>query len=132
MTDKEFQRLTRAQLIDIIYQLQLNQDKLTEENRQLKAALEDKSLRMDEAGNIAEAALIMNDVFRNAQNAAEQYLAEIRAIRAETEEQRQKILADAQAQAQEILSVARTTQDDYDAAVEAVLREYGKTQPGNG
>jgi vacuolar-type H+-ATPase subunit H len=132
MTDKEFQRLTRAQLIDIIYQLQLNQDKLTEENRQLKAALEDKSLRMDEAGNIAEAALIMNDVFRNAQNAAEQYLAEIRAIRAETEERRQKILADAQAQAQEILSVARTTQDDYDAAVEAVLREYGKTQPGNG
>lgn len=132
MTDKEFQRLTRAQLIDIIYQLQLNQDKLTEENRQLKAALEDKSLRMDEAGNIAEAALIMNDVFRNAQNAAEQYLAEIRAIRAETEEQRQKILADAQAQAQEILSVARTTKDDYDAAVEAVLREYGKTQPGNG
>lgn len=132
MTDKEFQRLTRAQLIDIIYQLQLNQDKLTEENRQLKAALEDKSLRMDEAGNIAEAALIMNDVFRNAQNAAEQYLAEIRAIRAETEEQRQKILADAQAQAQEILAVARTTKDDYDAAVEAVLREYGKTQPGNG
>ena len=28
MTDKEFKRLTRAQLIEIIYQLQLNQDEL--------------------------------------------------------------------------------------------------------
>ena len=81
MTDKEFQRLSRARLIEIIYQLQLNQEKLTEENQQLKAALEDKRLRMEEAGNIAEAALIMNDVFRNAQNAAEQYLNEIKTIR---------------------------------------------------
>ena len=31
MTDKEFKRLSRAQLIEIIYQLQLQIDKLNEE-----------------------------------------------------------------------------------------------------
>ena len=31
MTDKEFKRLSRAQLIDIIYQLQLQIDELNEE-----------------------------------------------------------------------------------------------------
>ena len=132
MTDKEFQRLSRARLIEIIYQLQLNQEKLTEENQQLKAALEDKRLRMEEAGNIAEAALIMNDVFRNAQNAAEHYLAEIQAILAETEERRLKILADAEAEAQAIIAAARITQDDYDSAVETILKEYEETQSDNG
>ena len=124
--------MSRAQLIEIIYQLQLTQEKLTEENQHLKAALEDKRLRMEEAGNIAEAALIMNDVFRNAQNAAEHYLAEIRSIHAETEERGQKILADAEAETQAIIAAAKTTQNDYDSAVETILREYEKTQADNG
>ena len=33
MTDKEFKRLSRAQLIEIIYQLQLQIDKLNEEKQ---------------------------------------------------------------------------------------------------
>ena len=132
MTVKEFKRLSRAQLIEIIYQLQLNQEKLTEENERLKAALEDKRLRLEQAGNIAEAALIMNDVFRNAQNAAEQYLAEIQTILAQTEAERQKILADAEAEAQAIVAAARKTQNEYDSAVETILREYGTSQSDNG
>ena len=32
MTDKEFKRLSRSQLIDIIYLLQLKQEELTAEN----------------------------------------------------------------------------------------------------
>lgn len=132
MTDKEFKLLSRAQLIEIIYQLQLNQEKLTEENERLKAALEDKRLRLEQAGNIAEAALIMNDVFRNAQNAAEQYLAEIQTILAQTEAERQKILADAEAEAQAIVAAARKTQNEYDSAVETILREYGTSQSDNG
>lgn len=132
MTDKEFQRLSRSQLIEIIYQLQLNQEKLTEENQQLKLALKDRRLRLDQAGNIAEAALVMNDVFLNAQNAAQQYLAEIQTILAETEERRQKILADAEVEAQTIVAAARKTQSDYDSAVETILREYGQSQSDNG
>ena len=58
MTDKEFKRLTRSQLIDIIYQLQLNEEKLLDQTKKLKEALDDKRIRMEKAGSIAEAAII--------------------------------------------------------------------------
>lgn len=81
MTDKEFKRLSRSHLIDIIYQYQLQIDKLTEENQKLEREFADKRLRISNAGNIAKAALEINDCFRNAQNAAEQYLNEIKCKR---------------------------------------------------
>ena len=68
MTDKEFKRLSRAQLIDIIYQLQLQIDKLNEEKQELENELADKRLRLSPAGNIAEAALGINNCFRSAQS----------------------------------------------------------------
>ena len=89
MTDKEFKRLSRAQLIEIIYQLQLQLDKMNEEKQVLEGELEDKRLRLRNAGNIAEAALEINNCFRSAQNAAEQYLNEIKIMHAEAQELRQ-------------------------------------------
>ena len=110
MTDKEFKRLTRAQLIDIIYQLQLQVDELTEQKQSLEKALEDKRLRIDHAGNIADAALEINDCFRSAQNAAEQYLNEIRILHAEAEEERQRLLAEARTEAEQIIQKAKEEQ----------------------
>ena len=132
MTDKEFKRLNRAQLIDIIYQLQLQVDKLTEENQELGKALADKRFRMDNAGNIAEAALEINDCFRSAQNAAEQFLNEIKAMRAETEAECEQILAEARAEAETILAQVRDTQMDCDQAIEEILKEYGQDHSDNG
>ena len=132
MTDKEFKRLSRAQLIEIIYQLQLQLDKLNEQNQTLESALADKRLRLSEAGNIASAALEMNDFFRSAQNAADQYLNEIKAIREETEIQRQEILAQAQAEAQAIIAAAKNTQGDYDSAIETILTEFKQGHLDNG
>lgn len=126
MTDKEFKRLSRSQLIEIIYQFQLQVDRLTEENQELERKLSDKRLRLSNAGNIADAALEINDCFRNAQNAAEQYLSEIKLIREETEADRQRILAQAQAEAKAIIASAKKTQDDddYDFVIEALLKKY--------
>ena len=132
MTDKEFKRLSRAQLIEIIYQLQLQIDKLNEEKQELESELADKRLRLSNAGNIAEAALEINDCFRSAQNAAEQYLNEIKAIREETEAERQRVLAEAQAEAEAITAAAKNTQGDYDSAIEANSKEYGQSHSDNG
>ena len=132
MTDKEFKRLSRAQLIDIIYQLQLQIDKLNEEKQALESELADKRLRLSNAGNIAEAALEINNCFRSAQNAAEQYLNEIKTIREETEAERQRILAAAQAEAEAIIAGAKNTQGDYDSAIEAILKEYKQSHSDNG
>ena len=122
MTDKEFKRLNRSQLIDIIYQFQLQVDKLTEQNKELERKLADKRLRLGRAGNIADAALEINDCFRSAQNAAEQYLNEIKAIREETEAERQRILAQAQAEAEAIIASAKKTHSDSDSVIDAFLK----------
>ena len=107
MTDKEFKQLSRAQLIDVIYQLQLKIEDITEQNDSLEKALKDKRIRIDNAGNIAQAALEINECFSRAQNAAEQYLNEIKAIRKETEEECEKLLAAARAEAEKIIADAR-------------------------
>ena len=132
MTDKEFKRLSRAQLIEIIYQLQLQIDKLSEQTQELESELKDKRLRLSNAGNIADAALEINNCFRSAQNAAEQYLNEIKAIREETEAERQRILSDAQAEAAAIIAGAKKTNGDYDSAIEAILKEYRQSHSDNG
>ena len=132
MTDKEFKRLSRAQLIDIIYQLQLQIDKLNEEKQALESALIDTRLRLSNAGNIANAALEINNCFRRAQNAAEQYLNEIKAIREETEVERQRILSQAQAEAAAIMSSAKNTLGDFDSAIEAISKECEPSHSNNG
>ena len=132
MTDKEFKRLNRAQLIEIIYQLQLELDKVNAEKRELANELADKRIRLQSVGNIAEAALEINNCFRSAQNAAEQYLNEIKAIREETEAERQRILKEAQAQAEAIVAGAEKTQGDYDSGIEAIMKEYRQNHSDNG
>ena len=132
LTDKEFKRLNRAQLIDIIYQLQLQVDALTVQNMELEKALADKRFRINTAGNIAEAALEINDCFRNVQNAAEQYLSEIKAIREETAAECERILAQAQTEADEIIAIAKKRHSDYESALEVILKEYRQNPSDNG
>ena len=132
MTDKEFKRLNRAELIEIIYQLQLQLDELNEQNKALESELADKRLRIDNAGNLAEAALEINDCFRNAQNAAEHYLNEIKTMHTEAKAERQKILAQALAEASEIISKANKIRNDYDSTQEAISQEFKRNHSKNG
>lgn len=77
MTDKEIKRLHRAELIEIIYEFQKNQEILQGQVKNLRAALAERQIKIREAGSIAEAALKINEVFEKAQAAADQYLASI-------------------------------------------------------
>ena len=131
MTDKEFKQLTRAQLIEIIYQLQLQVDTLSEQNRKLEEALADKRLRIREAGDLAKAALEINDCFLSAQNAAAQYLNEIKSMRQEAEAECRQLLEDARAEAEAIVAAAKKKRSDYNSALEAILREYGQSRSDN-
>ena len=132
MTDKEFKRLSRSQLIDIIYQLQLKQEELTADNEKLSKALADKRLRVSKAGNIAEAALEIHNVMQSAQDAADHYLEEIKIrinheyqrILKEAKEKAADIIDKAQQEADEIVARAKKENPDYDPVVEAILKEY--------
>ena len=125
MTDKEFKRLSRAQLIDIIYQFQLKQDELTSENERLSKALADKRLRVSEAGNIAEASLEIHNIMQSAQAAADLYLEEIRIMRDETKEKCQRLLENAQKEAETIIAQAKNGKHPYDSRLEAIIQEFG-------
>ena len=107
MTDQEFKRLNRSELIEVIYQFQVKVDELTQENKNLTAALEDKRLHIEQSGNIAEAALELNNVFQSAQSAAEQYLEEIRARHVETDAACRVIRSNAVVDAEAITVKAR-------------------------
>lgn len=124
MTDKEFKRLSRAQMIDIIYEFQLKQDELTAEYERLTNELADKRIRMSQVGNIAEASLEIHNVMQAAQAAAEQYLEEIRTIRAETEKKCQQLINKAQQEAEAIIARAREGRTSYDPKLEVILKEF--------
>jgi cell division septum initiation protein DivIVA len=128
MTDKEFKRLNRSQLIDIIYQLQLKQEELTAENEKLSKALDDKRLRVSKAGNIAEAALEIHNVMQAAQDAAAHYLEEIRRMREATEKNCQLLLEKARKEADDILAQAKNGDPSDPSQLEEILKEFGQTE----
>lgn len=80
MTDKEFRKLSRAELIEIIYELQKREEEDNKTIEELNQKLEERELCLAEAGSIAEAALKLNQVFEAAQAAADQYLLSVHAV----------------------------------------------------
>lgn len=125
MTDKEFKRLSRSQLIDIIYQFQLKQEELTAENNQLKEELADKRIRIRQAGNIAEASLAIHNVMQSAQDAAQAYLDEIRTMRDETDEKCRRLLERAQKEADAIVARAKKDALSQNPTLDSIMTEFG-------
>lgn len=56
MISKDLKKLSRRELMDIIYQMKKNEQQLQEEIASLQEALQDKRIRLSTAGSIAEAA----------------------------------------------------------------------------
>ena len=83
MTDKDLRHLSRAELLDILYEQQKRYEDSLAENQALRQQLEDRTLRIASAGSIAEAAIQVNGVFEAAQAAADQYLASVKAATAD-------------------------------------------------
>ena len=109
MTQQEFRRLTREDLMDIIYELQKKLAAAEQENEQLREKLAARELKIENAGSIAEAALALSGVFEAAQAAADQYLEQTRRAseqaRAACDEAKRlsdKLIADAQRRASAI------------------------------
>lgn len=104
MTDKEFKRLSRSQLIDVIYQLQLKQEELVAENERLLKELEDKRIKIGKAGSVAEAVLEIHNVMQAAQDAAEHYREE---MQARVNNEYRRIIDEAKTEADKIIKEAK-------------------------
>lgn len=78
MTDKELKKLSRAKLLEMLIAQSKEVDSLKAQLKEANEKLEDRQIRIENSGSIAEAALQLNGLFEAAQNAAEQYLENIK------------------------------------------------------
>lgn len=131
---KELRFLSRKELIEIIYQLKSNEQELQKENAALKRQLEERRVRVQKAGSLAEASMALSGVFSSAQDAADRYLAEIeqrrkdverdyRALMNHAREQAGAMLAEAEMKRREILREAKKAYAQlkrYEAAMEKI------------
>lgn len=86
MTDRELKKLSRAELLELLLEANLENERLREQLDKTKELLDSKDIKIKNAGSIAEAALELNGVFEAAQRAAEQYLENIRCMAEEQSE----------------------------------------------
>ena len=104
MINKELKKLSRRELVDIIYLMKKNEQQMQDEIAALQQALQDKRMKISAAGSIAEAAADIAQVFSAAQMTADLYLNEIACMKADAEQECAKMLEDARQQVKDILA----------------------------
>ena len=72
-------KLNKLQLLELLAQQERELQALRKELEEKTAALEDRRIRIEQAGSIAEASMRLNEVFEAAQRAADQYLESLKA-----------------------------------------------------
>lgn len=121
----------RAELVDIIYELQKNEARmkatlqentktiaaLRQENETLLARCETREFHQTQAGSIAEAMAAVSDIFERAQALADEYLNNVRRMEAEASQ----TLSQVQAQADEL---RQRSLEETDAMVAAKWEEF--------
>lgn len=123
MTDQEFRRLTREDLIEIIYEQQKRLEQAEQENERLQQALSAREMKLQNAGSIAEAALALNGVFEAAQAAADDYVAQVRAANEQTQTLCDRLVADARRKADAIVAQAQKQADEIAAMTDEGTRQ---------
>lgn len=106
MADRDIRKLKRMELMEIIYQLKKSEQDLQTQVETLQNQLLDKNLKMEKAGSIAEAALLLTDVFTSAQKTADLYVEEIRKRHEQTEAECRRMISEAQKEAEKIVQEA--------------------------
>ena len=87
MKSSDLRHMGRRDLLRLLLEVQQENESLRQENETLRAAAEEKLLELQSLGSIAEAAMKLNHVFEDAQRAADQYVANAKAMFAPGEDE---------------------------------------------
>lgn len=109
MPEKELRKLNRSELLQLLLIQTRENERLQKELDAAHRQIADRRLHVEKAGNLAQAVLEVNHVLEAAQKAAEQYLLNISAMEQETEQRCERMLMDAQDEAELILGRARVS-----------------------
>lgn len=77
MAQVNLKKLRRSELVDIIYQMKKNEQRLEEENAELKRLLEEREIKIENIGSLAEASLALSGIFAAAEESVAIYVQEI-------------------------------------------------------
>ena len=91
MDDREIRKLSRQDLLEMLVELSKENEKLKNELDMANKKLQSRRIRVNEAGNIAEASLKINNVFEMAQAAATQYLENLEVLEKQKHQELQQI-----------------------------------------
>lgn len=123
MAERELRRMNRTELIEIIYALKQSEDSLKAEKAALEAKLQERTIRIANAGSIAQAALDLNKVFEAAQAAADEYLQSVRSMEQTSDAaQAEQVLADARAEAAQLRAQTEKECAEMKARAEQEIR----------
>jgi hypothetical protein len=78
MNDKELRKLNRAELLEILVKQSKEIDSLQKQLDEANAKLNDKNLKIEKCGTLAEAALELTNIFEKADEAAKLYLESVK------------------------------------------------------
>ena len=130
--EKQLRRMTRSELLELLLAQTKRTEELEKELAERDSALTDRSINIENAGSIAEAALKLNGVFEAAEESARQYVDNIRTL----SERQKSILDDAEKAAEkraaEIIEKAETeAENKMKAADEYCLKVLKKLEQLN-
>ena len=125
MISKELKRLSRRELVDVIYQLKKNEEQMQEQIAALEAELQDRRIHLSVAGSIAEAATDITGIFLVAQSTADLYLHEISSMKEDAEKECEKMIEEAK---KKVATIMEDGQRQYDALAARYRTDYEKWQ----
>ncbi len=146
MTERELRRLSRADLLELLLAQRRENEQLRCILDQTQAQLADRTIKIENAGSIAEASLQLNGIFTAAQDSCQQYLDNIRLMNdrqtqvcqqmeQETKEKCDRMVAEAEMKAQqcwENCSIKIKQLVDSFAGLQQAMDMYNALHKGNG
>lgn len=109
MTEKEMKKLSRTELLQLLLIQTKETERLQKELDRAEQMLADRRIRIEKAGDLAQAVLEINNVAVAAQQAAQQYLDNITAMEEETRKRCSQMLAEARKEAAQVRNGGQPT-----------------------
>ncbi len=135
MTDRELKKLNRRELLEMLIAQTRRAEMLEKKLSEVNGRLEDKTLSLKDAGNLADAVLKLNGVFEAANNASLQYLENIKRMEVECSAECKRLIDEAEEKARiitlEAEEKARQITDEVQKRAQKMISAAEKKNKNN-
>lgn len=126
MTSKELRRLNRRDLLELLILKQQENEELQTRVADLERERDERLINIEKAGSLAEAALVLNGIFADADKTAVQYMEKIQLCSEEREKVYDRIILAAKQRAREIVSDAENEKAKKMEETDAYCQQFSQ------